>query len=71
MHIFWGWSPIKPGDRQTALDWIRRALKLRPDVGGYYLNFGNVLSSLGQIDDAIAAFEKAVELRPDMGAGPQ
>ncbi len=53
---------------KEALVCYRAAITLRPDAPDGYNNMGNVLKELGQLDEARAAFLKAVDLDP-MSAG--
>lgn len=55
-----GASAYKGGDFETAAEQFRQ----QQDADGYY-NLGNSLTELGQFDDAIAAYEKSLELNPD------
>ena len=41
-----------------------QALKLKPDYPEAYLNMGNALRELGSLAEAIAAYRRAIELRP-------
>jgi Flp pilus assembly protein TadD len=43
----------------------RKAVEFLPDNGQAHLNLGLALSMAGRIDQAIAAFERAVQLMPD------
>ena len=54
------------GRANVAVDFIGRAIRLRPDVAEYHSNLGNALRSSGRIDDAIAACRQAVQLQPDL-----
>ena len=44
------------------------AVKLRPDYGDAYYNFGSVLFQQGRIDDAIAQWQKALATQPNDAA---
>lgn len=50
---------------KTAMDYIRRAVKLKPDDGYYVDSLGWAYYRLGNIPDAVENLERAVELRPD------
>ena len=41
------------------------ALELNPHYAEAHYNLGNVLAGRGQIDEAIAHFKKALEIKPD------
>ena len=47
-----------------AVDWIARALRQTPKPE-YLISLGNALQFLGQLDDALKAYEKGVTLKPD------
>ncbi|HVL02483.1 MAG TPA: VWA domain-containing protein [Dongiaceae bacterium] len=55
-----GASAYKGGDSESAAEQFRQ----QKDADGYY-NLGNSLTELGQYDDAIAAYDKSLELNPD------
>jgi predicted O-linked N-acetylglucosamine transferase (SPINDLY family) len=54
------------GRDELAVDYIGRAIRLRPDVAEYHSNLGNALRIVGRTDDAIAACRQAVQLQPDL-----
>jgi tetratricopeptide (TPR) repeat protein len=47
-----------------ALAQMEKAVELRPDYGEAHSNLGNVLRDLGRIDDAHAAYGRALDLIP-------
>src|SRR5687768_10087054 len=49
---------------EMARDLILRALKLRPGNARLRMNLGIALSRLGQLDDAIAEFQRALRISP-------
>lgn len=53
---------------EEAADAYQQAIKLKPDVPGYYNNLGNVLARAGKIEDARAAYTKSAELDPPNAA---
>ena len=53
------------GDHQTAERLIRQALAESPSADTYHNNLGKVFLELGRRPEAIASFQRAVELRPD------
>ena len=55
-----GASAYKGGDFETATDQFSQ----QKDADGYY-NLGNALTQLGKFDDAIAAYDKSLELNPN------
>jgi predicted O-linked N-acetylglucosamine transferase (SPINDLY family) len=52
------------GHPRQALEYIGKALRLRPDAA-FYLNLGVAYQALGQRSDALASFQEAVRLQPD------
>jgi tetratricopeptide (TPR) repeat protein/thiol-disulfide isomerase/thioredoxin len=46
---------------------LRDAIRLKPEDGGLYSNYGRVLGYLGRHDDAIEACRKAIELNSNDG----
>ena len=44
---------------------MRAAVALRPESAHAMMNLGNGYASLGQHDQAIACYRKAIELKPD------
>ena len=55
------------GKDDVALDLLRRAVEVAPDVAGIWNNLGNVLKHLRQTDEAERAFRRSLEL----GESPQ
>ncbi len=51
---------IAIGERQRALDWIRRALAIEPEDPGVLYNVACVYSVLGRPEEALDCLEKAV-----------
>ena len=52
------------GRGDLAVDLIRQAIAVAPQVPGYHYNLGLVLTAQGRLDEAIAACRRALELRP-------
>jgi tetratricopeptide (TPR) repeat protein len=52
---------IQFGERQRALEWCRRALAIDPDDSGVLYNVACTNSQGGEIDEAIACLERAVQ----------
>ncbi len=48
-----------------AVDYLDRALALKPDHAGAHSNRGNALLDLKQFDDALANYDRALALLPD------
>ena len=53
------------GRPEEAITHYEEVVKLRPDYGDAYYNFGSVLFQQGRIDDAIAQWEKALAMQPN------
>lgn len=51
---------------EQASKYLDAAIAQTPDVPDYYYVKGNVEERLGNLDGALKAFEKAIELKPDM-----
>jgi len=62
---FLGLAQFQLGDGEAAVDWIRRAIALKPDFAGAYNNLGNVLKCLNRFADAAQAYHRVIELEPD------
>lgn len=52
-------------DYRHALQDLRRACRIAPDNAEYRLNLGNVQEITGDLDDARASFEAALQINPD------
>ncbi len=50
---------------EEALEWIGWAIRVRPDQGVYFNNYGAALLELGRTVEALAAFHRSVALRPN------
>jgi len=53
------------GDRDKALEIIRREAKQHPQNAAIQLSLGQMLLATGQSTEAVAAFQRAVEIAPD------
>ena len=61
-----GYSWVDQGAHlQQAMDYIRKAVKLKPDDGYYVDSLGWAYYKLGNLPAAVENLERAVELRPD------
>ncbi len=47
------------------MDWFRRSIAVKPDNPEAHKNLGVALKSVGQADDAIAAYRQAISIKPD------
>ncbi len=50
---------------KTAMDYIRKAVKLKPDDGYYVDSLGWAYYRVGNLQSAVEQLERAVELKPD------
>ncbi len=50
---------------KTAMDYIRKAVKLKPDDGYYVDSLGWAYYRIGNLQSAVEQLERAVELKPD------
>ncbi len=50
---------------KTAMDYIRKAVKLKPDDGYYVDSLGWAYFRIGNLQSAVEQLERAVELKPD------
>lgn len=53
------------GQLDAAVELIRRAIAICPSSAVYFSNFGNILKDIGRVDEAIAAYQQAIRLKPD------
>ena len=61
-----GYSWVDQGQNlKTAMDYIRKAVKLKPDDGYYVDSLGWAYFRLGSLSAAVENLERAVELKPD------
>ena len=56
------------GRDTEGLTLLQRATSLRPDQAGTWNNLGEVVRSMSQRGEAIAAFSRAIELQPGHAA---
>lgn len=52
------------GRADVAIELIGQAIRLNPSQGGYYSNYGHVLTLAGRLDEAITSLEHAVKALP-------
>jgi tetratricopeptide (TPR) repeat protein len=50
---------------EPAIDCLRRAIEIKPDVAETHQFLGNTLLQKGDAGEAVGCFERAIELRPD------
>lgn len=58
---YWGWMEYQLGNIEKAILLCRRAIKVDPDFGNPYNDIGSYLVVLGQEEEAIEWFQKAIE----------
>ena len=52
-------------ENDVALDFIKKALVIKPDYAEAYINRGTDLERLGQLEEAMQSYDKAIQLEPD------
>jgi tetratricopeptide (TPR) repeat protein len=57
---------LTPPNKAEAIRFLTAAVALRPDSPGCIANLGNALSDNGQVDEAIACHQKAIDLDPKL-----
>lgn len=58
------------GRHRDALVWFNRAVALQPYFGGTYANRGILHDRMGRYREAVADYEKALQLDESVGEGP-
>ncbi len=58
---------VKMGDTESAIESLRTFVELSPSSDAAHVNLGQMLYSEERYDEALAEYEKAVELNPDAG----
>jgi tetratricopeptide (TPR) repeat protein len=61
------WAYEKQGKRKQALAKLDQSIKLRPFDSKTHFSSGRIKYDLGDVDDAIDSFKKAVQLDPSFG----
>src|SRR5262245_21485892 len=64
LHLL-GVITYRTGNLAAGIEYIRRAIALKGTVPVFHGNLGNALKSQGNVDEAIAAYRRALELKPD------
>ncbi len=65
-HNDYGTALMEAKRGEEALQHLREAVRLAPDVAAGHSNLGNALVQLGRNDEAIQNYERALALRPDL-----
>jgi len=58
---------VRKGDHETALEIYEHILKDYPDQANAQMNYGHTLKAVGRVDEAIMAYRKSIELKPETG----
>ncbi len=64
-HSNRGAEGLRRGRTDEALDWLRKAVAIDPDLGGAWINYGVALRRSGDARGAEAAYRKALEADPN------
>lgn len=70
-HQLIGMSRFKRGDLEGAQQALQHAVQSDPDSGVAHARLANVLAKLGQSPQAVAMYERAIELAPSYNPGRQ
>lgn len=60
---YWGWMEYQLGNIERAISLCKKAIKIDPDFGNPYNDLGSYLVVLGQEDEAIEWFQKAIQCK--------
>ncbi len=64
LHLL-GLLAAQLGEFEVSMDWIQKAIALKPDVPVFHNNFGNSLKALGKLDEAVNQYRIALNLQDD------
>ncbi len=66
VHVHYGNSLINAGQSEEAIPVLRKAIRLNPFCPSwYYLVFGIALFDTDRFEEAVSAFQKAIQRAPD------
>ena len=65
LHLL-GVTQLQSGQPGQALELVKRAAALKPQMARYQISLGQVFAALGRAEEAITAHARAVQLQPDM-----
>jgi len=60
-----GLIAYRQGDRQAAIEWVRRAVRAAPDAAPVRNDLGNLLIEEGRTTEAVAEYQRAIQIAPD------
>jgi Flp pilus assembly protein TadD len=63
-HSNLGAEALRAGKTEEALDWLKKAVAIDPDLGRAWVNYGVALRRKGDVAAAEAAYRKALEVEP-------
>jgi Flp pilus assembly protein TadD len=64
-HSNRGAEALRNGRNDLALEWLRKAVTIDPELGGAWINYGVALRRSGDSGQAEAAYRKALEVDPN------
>lgn len=64
VSIAGGWAGHQ-GDKENALKYIRKAIALEPENPHFHYQYAGLLGELGKHSEALAEYQRCVELKPD------
>lgn len=70
-HSNRGAEALRTGRNEEALDWLRKAVAIDPDLGRGWVNYGVALRRAGDVKGAEAAYRKALEADPNAASAYQ
>lgn len=70
-HSNKGAESLQAGDLESALNWLRVAVAVDPNLASAWVNFGVVLRRNGKLEDAELAYKRALERDPSLDSAYQ
>jgi len=68
LHML-GLVAVRLGKHVMACNYIRQALRIKPDLAEAHSNLGNILLEMGQLDEAVNCYREAIRLKPHFADG--